>query len=360
MNQALRIAQYGCGKMAVYTMRYVYEKGAEIVAAFDVNPAVIGKDIGEIMGCGKKGVKVEDAKHADRILKETKPDACIITTMSLMSDVEDAFKVCAENGVNAISTCEEAFFPWNSSPCITRELDEIARKTGCTLCGAGYQDVFWGNLITTLAGATHRITKIRGKSSYNVEDYGIALAKAHGAGLSLEDFEKEIASADNISESARQQLIEKGEFAPSFMWNVNGWLCSQLGLTIIHQIQKCVPQTYDKDLKSETLQMTVPAGHATGMSAIVITETEEGITLETECIGKVYAPEEFDQNDWTIEGEPDTQVVIDRPATVELTCATVVNRLPELIDAPSGYTTTEKMGVNRYKVKPLHEYVKTK
>ena len=48
--------------------------------------------------------------------------------------------------------------------------------------------------------------------------------------------------------------------------------------------------------------MTIPAGHATGMSAVVITETEEGVTLETECVGKVYAPEEFDRNDWTLYG----------------------------------------------------------
>ena len=37
--------------------------------------------------------------------------------------------------------------------------------------------------------------------------------------------------------------------------------------------------------------MTVKAGDATGMSAIVTTETEEGITLETQCLGYVYGPE---------------------------------------------------------------------
>jgi 4-hydroxy-tetrahydrodipicolinate reductase len=55
MDKKLKIAQYGCGKMLVYTMRYVFEKGAEIAYAFDVRPEVIGKDIGDIIGGGKKG-----------------------------------------------------------------------------------------------------------------------------------------------------------------------------------------------------------------------------------------------------------------------------------------------------------------
>lgn len=353
----LRIAQYGCGKMAKYTMRYVYEKGGEIVAAFDVNPEIIGKDIGEIMGGPAKGVKVRDAAEADAVLASLKPDACIITTMSLMRDIRDALLVCAKNGVNAITTNEEAIFPMNSSPSLTREVDALAKKTGCTISGSGYQDVFWGNLIATLAGAMHKINTIRGGSSYNVEDYGIALAKAHGTGLNLADFEKEIAAADNISPAERQKLIDQGEFLPSYMWNVNGWLAERLGLTVKSQVQKCVPQTYDKELHSETLGMTIPAGHATGMSAVVITETEEGVTLETECVGKVYAPEEFDRNDWTLYGEPDTQVIINRPATVELTCATIVNRIPDLINAAPGYVTTDLMPVNSYRVKPLEAYL---
>lgn len=358
MNGKLKVAQYGCGKMSHYTMRYVYEHGAEIVAAFDVNPAVIGKDIGEILGTEKKGVTIQSVDKADEVFKTVKPDACIITTMSLMSDLKEPMLACARNGINAISTCEEAFYPWNSSEAITKEIDELAKKNGCTICGSGYQDVFWGNLITTLAGASHKITKIVGKSSYNVEDYGIALAKVHGAGLDLKSFEKEIASADNITPEERQKLIDKGEFLPSYMWSVNGWLCSQLGLTVKSQTQKCIPHTYEKDLHSETLKMTIPAGHATGMSAIVTTETEEGITIEAECIGKVYSPEECDKNDWIIYGEPDTQVVITKPSTVELTCATIVNRLPDIVNAPSGYTTTEKMPRVLYRVKPLSEYVK--
>ena len=358
MERKVKVVQYGVGKMSLYTMRYVYEKGAEIVGAVDVNPAVIGKDIGEVMGTEAKGVKIVSLSDVEEMMKEVKPDIAIVTTMSLFKDVEDALMLCAKLGINAITTCEEAFFPANSNPVATQKIDEMAKQTGCTITGSGYQDIYWGQLISSIAGSTHTIKKIKGSSSYNVEDYGIALAKAHGAGLTMEEFEKEVASADEISEEKRQKLINSGEFMPSYMWNVNGWLCAKLGLTVKSQTQKCVPQTYKEDIESSTLGMTVKAGLATGMSAVVTTETEEGITIESECIGKVYSKEDFDKNEWTIIGEPETTLVINRPATVELTCASIVNRIPDVINAKPGYVPTEEMGELNYRVKPLNEYVK--
>lgn len=358
MDRKVKVAQYGTGKMSVYTMRYVYEKGGEVVAAIDINPAVIGKDIGDVMGTEKKGVTVVSIEEAEKTLQETKPDIVIVTTMSLIQDVKDALMLCAKLGLNAITTCEEAFYPMNSNPNVTDEIDRLAKENHCTITGSGYQDIYWGELISAMAGSTHTIKKIKGSSSYNVEDYGIALAKAHGAGLDLEAFDKEVASADNISEEARNELIQKGEFLPSYMWNVNGWLCSKLGLTVTSQTQKCIPQTYKEDIVSSTLGMTVKAGMATGMSAVVTTQTKEGVVIESECIGKVYSSEDYDKNEWTIEGEPNTTLVIARPSTVELTCATIVNRIPDVINAMSGYVTTEKMDELKYRVKPLNEYVR--
>ena len=141
------------------------------------------------------------------------------------------------------------------------------------------------------------------------------------------------------------------------MWNVNGWLCKKLGLTVKSQTQKCVPQTYKEDLYSSTLGMTVKAGDATGMSAVVTTETEEGITIESECIGKVYAPDEFDKNEWSIIGEPDTTIIVNKPATVELTCASVVNRIPDVINSKAGYVPTCEFGELNFRIKPLNEYI---
>ena len=357
MERSLKVFQYGTGKMSVYTMRYVYEKGGEIVGAVDINPDVIGKDIGQIIGCEDKGVIVQNAENAREILIQTKPDIVIITTMSLLSDLEKPLLLCAELGINAITTCEEAFYPMNSNPNLTQKIDELARKNNCTITGSGYQDIYWGQLVSSIAGSTQTINKIKGSSSYNVEDYGIALAKAHGAGLPLDDFEKQIASVDNISPEQRQEIIEKGEFLPSYMWNVNGWLAEKLGLTVISQTQKCVPQTYKEDIFSNTLNMTIKAGDATGMSAVVTTETEEGITLETECIGKVYGPDEYDKNIWTVEGEPTTTITVEKPNTVELTCASIVNRIPDVINAEAGYIPTEEIGELEYKLPDLDDYV---
>ena len=142
------------------------------------------------------------------------------------------------------------------------------------------------------------------------------------------------------------------------MWNVNGWLIDKLGLTLKSQTQKTIPTTYKEDIYSDTLKSTVKAVDATGMSAVVETETLEGIKITSECIGKIYSKEDFDKNEWTIIGEPNTTVIVNRPATVELTCATVVIRIPDVLNSRSGFILTSEMNELKYKIKPLTEYVK--
>ena len=357
MNK-IKVVQIGTGKMSVYTMRYCFEKGADVIGAFDINPNVIGKDIGDIANISKKGVLVEDINILETRLKELKPDVAIVMTMSLLNDVYDSLLTCAKCGVNAITTCEEAFDSYNSNPVKTEEINRLAVENNCTITGSGYQDIYWGELISAIASSTHKITKIKGSSSYNVEDYGIALAKAHGAGLTLDAFDKEVAMVDKISDIEREKIINNGQYLPSYMWNVNGWLSQKLGLTVKRQSQVTIPTTYKENIFSTTLNMNIPSGNATGMSAIVTTETEEGIIIESECIGKVYSKEDYDKNEWTIYGEPETTITVARPATVELTCATIVNRLPDVINAKPGFILTCEMDELKYRNKALDEYIK--
>ena len=123
MERKVKVVQIGTGKMAKYTMRYVLEKGGEIVGAVDVNPKVIGQDIGKIIGCEELNVQVTPFNQAEEMLKQVKPDICVIETMSLLKDIEEPMMLCAKLGINAITTCEEAFYSWNSNPELTKRAE---------------------------------------------------------------------------------------------------------------------------------------------------------------------------------------------------------------------------------------------
>ena len=354
----IKVLQIGCGKMSKYSMRYVYEKGAEIVGAFDISEHVIGKDIGTLMETEDKGVKVQNLADLADFLKNNSADIAIVTTRSLIEELRDVVLTLVNGKVNVVTTCEEAFFAENSNKLVFDEIDRAAKENGVTVTGGGYQDIFWGNLISTLSGSIHNITKIKGSSSYNVEDYGIALAEVHGAGLTLAEFDEKIAKPSELSNEEIKKQVAEGTFAPSYMWNVVGWLADKLGYHITEMSQKCVPQTNVKDIHSTTLGMDVKAGDATGMSAVVTAKTAEGVEIEAECIGKVYDETEFDKNVWSVIGEPDTTVSVERPDTVRLTCADIVNRIPDIINAKPGFVPTSQMPDPRFRVESLDKYLK--
>ena len=338
MTSKTKVIQFGCGKMAETMIKYLVDHGAEVVGAIDKNPAVVGKDIGDFAGLGyKTGVKISD--NAAEVFENCDADVAVITIFSYMPEMYEFFELALKNGVNVITTCEEAIYPWNTSPMETNKLDKLAKENNVTITGSGMQDIYWINMPSLMVAGMNNIRKIKGAVSYNVEDYGLALAEAHGAGYDLNKFENEIAQAESL---------------PSYMWNAAEGICNKMNWTIKEISQKSVPFILEEDIFSETLGRVIPAGDATGMPAVTTIKTYQGIELEVECIGKVYRDSDGDMCDWEITGEPDMIFSLSKPDTVAHTCATVVNRIPTLLSAPSGFVTADQLETPNYLTYPMH------
>ena len=99
------------------------EKNYKVVAV--ISTSKHGNDAGEEAGVGKINVPVTKREDAEAVLKETKPQVCLIATKTYVQDVYDDLVILAKLGINAITMGEESMYSWNSSPELTKKLDEL-------------------------------------------------------------------------------------------------------------------------------------------------------------------------------------------------------------------------------------------
>ncbi len=357
MKRKIRMVAYGLGRMGKLGVRYALAKDVEIVGAFDLYSGFIGKDVGSVVGLEDIGVLVSDGANFKEGIMELKPDIVVATGKSLLRDFFDVFMACAEAGVNAITIAEELFFPWVSAPQLAEQIDTMAKKTGCTITGSGGQELCWGSMVDTMASSVNVIKRITGVTTNDIDLYGRAFADEFGIGLTEEAW-KAFAKERELSSEAADELIKNGTFSASYNWNANAWLCDRLGLDITNQSQKMIYTLAEEPVYSDTLGRTIEVGEVCEGAQVVTTETKQGVVIEAQNVATFHPDGKNDYNHWEILSEENT-FTLDMPDMPgpELTLATIINRIPDVINAEPGFVSTSRMPTCRYRHAPLNQYV---
>jgi 2,4-diaminopentanoate dehydrogenase len=336
-----RVAIYGPGKMGLSITRMLNERGVPVVAGIARNGSkTIGQDLGTLAGLPcPLDVIVSD--KAEEKLKETKPNIVVVTVSSYLDDVlYEIFKKSVEADSNVITIAEEMLFPFATSEGRSKLLDTLAKKHHVTVTGTGHQDAYWVNLVSTMMGSAHRIQKVKGCASWNVDDFGTALAEQQRVDTTEEDF---------------KEWIKKPR-KPTF-GRIS--LCSLAATTGLHPtnvttISEAVLAKEDTYCKAK--QTTIKKGKLLGYTDTDTMNTEEHIDLVISSTGKVYKKGESDYNEWTATTESAGAAVLhlrnDKLRTEITTCATLINRIPDVLTAKPGLITIDQLPQLRYHAFP--------
>lgn len=98
MPERIRVIQYGLGPIGSAVARHVVERnGLELVGGVDIDPAKVGKDMGEVIGLGRPlGFVV--AERLEQVLSGMEVDLVLHTTSSYFEMFKDQIIEILEAG----------------------------------------------------------------------------------------------------------------------------------------------------------------------------------------------------------------------------------------------------------------------
>ncbi len=203
----IRVVSWGLGAMGSGIVRNLLNKeGIEIVGGIDLRSELIGKDLGEHVGCGKAGIEISD--EVDRVLDETNPDIVVIATHSFVPVVFPQIVKCIKKHINVITIAEEMAYPYTCYPEETGIIDSLAKKYGVTVLGTGINPGFvLDQLILNMTGACLSVKKIKAQRVNDLSPFGKTVMETQGVGATPQEFEDGLKSGAIVGHIGFQQSI---------------------------------------------------------------------------------------------------------------------------------------------------------
>ena len=294
--------------------------GFDVVAAIDVDPALAGSELCEVLGVdGRSGLTVQSSISAG--VEGKAIDVMFHATGSRVERVAGQFEELLRHGVNVISTCEELVFPWRRQPAVAERLDRIARESGVPLCASGINPGFAMDVFPLLlAGATSRITSVSIERHTDVGVRRLPLQQKLGVGLTEADFVQR-ERAGELGHVGLEQSLE-------LVADALGWEVGPVTVAITPIVATSTPPApYPQ----------VPVGHVLGASHTTAARTADGRTIDMSLQMYVGA----DSHDTvTIAGSPDIRVTVEGGFSGDVcTSAVILNLAPAVVAAGPGLLT---------------------
>ncbi len=195
MSAPLRVVSFGLGPIGLAAARLALQKTSiQLVGAIDIDPAKIGKDLGELLELGKTTGVVVDG-NAEAALKRLQPDVMLHCTSSFMPMVKDQLLLAAKCGVDVVSSTEELLVPEFQHAALAKELDAAAKAGGVSLLGTGVNPGYAMDFLAVVASAvTFDVTAVKCTRVVDAGTRRLPLQRKVGASLSKAEFDKQMAT----------------------------------------------------------------------------------------------------------------------------------------------------------------------
>src|SRR5688572_32301166 len=186
---AISVMFYGLGPIGAAVVRQVVSrKGFKIAGAIDIDPAKIGRDLGDVIGLGRK-LKVRVTNDAAGELKRTKPDVAVLCTSSALKKVMPQIETVLKAKVPIVSTTEELSYPVGRNRALAKKIDALAKKAKVAVVGTGVNPGFaMDALPITLTGICERVDSIRVDRIQDARSRRLPFQQKIGSGLNTQQF----------------------------------------------------------------------------------------------------------------------------------------------------------------------------
>lgn len=325
----IKIVQIGLGPLGQKTVQFAVARGFKIVAAVDSSPDLTGKDLGEVCGIAKMGIKISpDIKTA---LKSKKADIAVVTTVSSFAKMESLIAEIAREKLSIVSTCEELSFPWKTQSARAKKIDKLCKKHKIALLGTGVNPGYLMDYLpTVLTAVSKKVDSIHVWRVQNASVRRVPFQQKIGAGLTLEEFRKK----EKTGSLRHVGLPESVDFIAARM----GWKLTKKSETLNPVIAKTDISSGYKPIK---------VGMACGVEQVGrgFMGNREVITLYF----RAAVGEEKSYDTIEIKGEPEIRSTIENGINGDVaTCAITLNAIESVLRARPGLVTMSDIAAVAY------------